>query len=270
MGAARRGESPANVMWSGRCEEAEPNSWIPQVRSSRNGLARCVSQRHDWANAMKKPRWFFPLLAAVSVLVSAPAIAQSTAVDRIPVTLKPWESWATWSDDALRQSPASYADAKTPLTFWPSELRLFAAASGATFRQTVSVYSPSWVALPGGELLWPSGVTAGGKPVAVLGRDGRPVVRLPAGTQEISGTLEWKVMPQNIALPPETGIVLLEVEGQRVDAPLWDEEGRLWLKRGASPEEAAGPDFLSINLYAALEDGINSKKPIPQMNGKLY
>jgi hypothetical protein len=205
---------------------------------------------------MKKPRWFFPLLAAVSVLVSAPAIAQLTAVDRIPATLKPWESWATWSDEALRQSPTSYADAKTPLTFWPSELRISAAASGAMFRQTVTVYSPSWVALPGGELLWPSGVTVGGKPVAVLGQGGRPVVRLPAGPQEISGALEWKAMPQNIALPPETGIVLLEVEGQRVDAPLWDEEGRLWLKRGASPEEAAGPDFLSINLYAALEDGI--------------
>ncbi len=205
---------------------------------------------------MKKHRWFFPLLAAAAVLVSSPAMAQPTAADRIPDTLKPWENWATWNDEALRQSPTLYAEAKTPLTFWPSELRLSAAPAGATFRQTVTVYSPTWVALPGSELLWPSGVTVGGKPAAVLGQDGRPVVRLAAGTQEISGRLEWKAMPQNIPLPPATGIVLLDVEGQPVEAPLWDEEGRLWLKRGASPEEAAGPDFLSANLYAALEDGI--------------
>ena len=205
---------------------------------------------------MKTHRWFLAFFTAASTLMVASTMAQPAAPDRLPDALKPWENWATWNDEALRQSPALYSDANKPLTFWPSELRLSAGATGATFRQTVTVYSPSWLALPGGELLWPSGVTVGGKPVAVLGQDGRPVVRLPAGTQEIAGTLEWKSMPQNIPLPPATGIVLLEVDGKPVDAPLWDEEGKLWLKRGASPEEAAGPDSLAVNLYAALQDGI--------------
>lgn len=198
-----------------------------------------------------------PLLCvALAVLCGAFCDESHAQAANVPEPLKPWESWAAWNDEALLQSPAPYAAADTPLTFWPSELQLAATESGATFRQTVTVYSASWVPLPGGALVWPSGVASGGKPLAVLEREGRPVVRLLPGTQEISGTLAWKSMPQNLPLPPQTGVVRLEVDGKPVESPLWDGAGRLWLKRDASPEEAAGPDFLSVNLYAALDDGI--------------
>ena len=203
-------------------------------------------------------RLAFPLLATLAMLGAAPHIAraQQPAGERIPDPLKPWESWAVWNDAALLQSPAPYSDASKPLTFWPSELQISALNSGASFRQTVTVYSPSWVPLPWGALLWPTAVTVGEKPVAVLAQNGRPVIRLLPGTQDISGRLEWKSMPQTVSLPRETGVVLLEVEGKSVEAPLWDAAGKLWLKRGASPEEAAGPDYISTTLYAALEDGI--------------
>lgn len=198
-----------------------------------------------------------PLLCvALAVLCGASCHEGHAQTARIPEPLKPWESWAAWNDEALLQSPAPYASQDTPLTFWPSELQLSATESGATLRQTVTVYSASWVPLPGGALVWPSGVASGGKPLAVLEREGRPVVRLLPGTQDISGMLAWKSMPQNVPLPPQTGVVRLEVDGKSVESPLWDGEGRLWLKRDASPEEAAGPDFLSVNLYAALDDGI--------------
>lgn len=196
----------------------------------------------------------FLLLAALLAVQTSPA--QTTARDRLPPPLAPWEAWAAWGTEAQRESPAPFNKPDQPLTFWPSALTLSATAGGVDFRQSVTVYSPSWVPLPGAEKFWPSSVTAGGKPVPVLRLDGRPCVRLAPGSQEIAGRIEWKAMPQNIVLPRETGIVSLTVDGQPVADPLWDANGRLWLKRDASPEEAAGPDSLAPSLYAVLEDGI--------------
>lgn len=196
----------------------------------------------------------FALLFFYAIAAALPdAAAQSTPV---PDPLKPWEAWSTWGDDALLRSPSPYNEGGKPLAFWPSELALAATSDGATFRQTVTVYSPAWVPLPGGKGVWPNAVAIGGKPVAVMERDGRPVVKLDAGTKEISGTLAWKSMPQRVPLPRETGIVKLSVNGAAVENPLWDNGGQLWLNRSASPEEAAGPDTLDGNLYAVLEDGI--------------
>lgn len=202
---------------------------------------------------MKTPR---PAVLSIAFLSLLAALAPAQQTARIPDALKPWESWALWGDEALLQSPTPYSDSTKPLTFWPSEMKISANAAGATFRQTVTVYSPSWVPLPWSALLWPAAVTSAGKPLPVMAQDGRPVVRLLPGTQEIAGRIEWKSMPQHISLPKETGVVSLDVGGQPVEAPLWDTAGRLWLNRGASPEEAAGPDSLAVNLYAALDDGI--------------
>lgn len=202
------------------------------------------------------PRAALALLALCTMISSAPRGVAQDAPRPVPEPLKPWEAWATWGDDALLRSPSLYSDASKPLAFWPSELSLSANATGATFRQTVAVYSPCWVPLPGGKNIWPAAVTVGGKPAAVLERDGRPVIKLEPGTKEISGSLAWKSMPQRVALPRETGIVSLAVNGAPVENPLWDNNGQLWLNRSASPEEAAGPDTLEGNLYVVLEDGI--------------
>ncbi len=174
----------------------------------------------------------------------------------IPAPLQPWESWATWGDDAERLSPTVYSDPKKPIAFWPSELRVSAGGTGAAFRQTVMVYSDAWIPLPGDATRWPADVKVNGQPTAVLVQDKRPAIRLAPGAREITGTIPWKSMPQNIQLPREVGIVALDVDGAKVEAPLWDASGKLWLKRDASPEEAAGPDSMAVNLYAVLEDGI--------------
>ena len=193
-----------------------------------------------------------PLLFATGALLPVAHAQQKT----IPAPLQTWESWATWDDDALRQSPADYSDAAKPVAFWPSRLTISAEAGGAAFRQTVTVYSDAWVPLPGDEVRWPADVRVDGQPAAVLALEGRPAIRLSPGTREITGNIPWKSMPQNIPLPRATGIVALEIDGAEVEAPLWDAAGNLWMRRDASPEEAAGPDSMTVNLYAVLEDGI--------------
>ena len=62
-------------------------------------------------------------------------------------------------------------------------------------------------------------------------------------------------MPQRIPLPREIGILALTMDGKTVDAPVWDAQGFLWLKRDGSTEEA-DKDFLAVKQYSALEDGI--------------
>jgi hypothetical protein len=56
-------------------------------------------------------------------------------------------------------------------------------------------------------------------------------------------------------LPREIGILTLTLEGSTVESPAWDAEGVLWLKRNGSVEEA-DKDFLGVEVYAVIEDGI--------------
>ena len=172
----------------------------------------------------------------------------------IPDALKPWETWATWSDEH-RACPTPYSDAKKHLCFWPSRLGLQAARGGGKFDLTVTVFHETWVPLPGSADVWPLDVKANGAPVAVLDHEGRPAVRLNAGTVHLEGAYRWTDVPQRIPIPREIGILALTLDGQPVDAPAWDAQGFLWLKRDGSAEEA-DKNFLAVKLYASLEDGI--------------
>src|SRR5690606_22183691 len=73
----------------------------------------------------------------------------------IPAPLKPWETWATW-DVPHRFCPTPYDTADKPLCFWPSRLGLEVDRTGGTFRLGVTVFSETWVPLPGGPDVWPT------------------------------------------------------------------------------------------------------------------
>jgi hypothetical protein len=196
----------------------------------------------------------FITVAALAAL-SSKAAAQSARKDRvIPEALKAWESWATWND-VDRDCPRPYSDPKKPFCYWPSRLGLQVERVAGRFDLGVTVFQETWVPLPGSEDVWPFAVNANGVPLAVVEREGYPAVRLAPGTHRIEGTYRWSDLPQRIALPKEIGILALTLDGKAVDAPTWDAEGFLWLKRDGSSEEA-DKDFLEAKVYAALEDGI--------------
>ncbi len=193
----------------------------------------------------------FALISLATLLHAAPA---AEPAKQIPEPLKVWQDWATWND-AHRDCPTPYSDAKKHLCFWPSALALKVERTGARLDLGVTVFHETWVPLPGGREAWPLQVTANGAPVAVVEHDGKPAVRLAAGAHRIEGTYRWSEPPQRLPLPPEIGILTLTLDGQPVAAPAWDAQGFLWLKRDGSSEEA-DKDFLSVKVYAALEDGI--------------
>ena len=200
--------------------------------------------------SMNRPRLF--RLLAVIVITWIQAVGADTR--QMPGALQPWEGWATWND-VHRFCPTPYSDPKTHRCFWPSSLGLQVDSAGAKFDLGVTVYGSSWLPLPGSSEAWPVDVRANGVAVPVLEHDGGPAVRLEAGQYRIAGSFQWKEVPQRLKIPGEIGILTLSLDGKPVEAPVWDAQGLLWLKR-EGVADAGEKNFLSVKLFAALEDGI--------------
>ncbi len=192
---------------------------------------------------------FLLLLAACGVVLAVPS-----ADPRIPEPLRAWEGWALWGQDQ-RDCPRPFNDAAKPQCLWPARLALDVGPAGARFDFSVAVFDEAWVTLPGTGDQWPQNVRADGTAAPVVERHGRPAIKLPAGTHRIEGDFAWKKIPQKLALPASVGMVALALEGKPVENPLWDASGHLWLERNSSTGET-DKDFLSVKLFAALEDGI--------------
>ena len=203
-----------------------------------------------------EPAMKLSVFSPVAIILAACGMvfAAQSADQRIPEPLRAWEGWVLWGQDHRDcQTPFNAPDKHFSL--WPSRLALDVRADGARFDYSVSVFGESWVPLPGGGDHWPQGVKSDGAPAPVIERDGHPAVKLQAGTHRIEGGFIWKKIPQAIALPATVGMIALTLDGKPVENPVWDAAGQLWLERNAASGEA-DKDFLSVKLFAELEDGI--------------
>src|SRR5258708_1509421 len=93
-------------------------------------------------------RAILPALVAFTALGRA-ATAPENPEKQIPEPLKAWEKWALWND-AERNCPTPYSDARKHLCFWPSRMGLQVSPSGAQFDMSVTIFTETWVPLPGG------------------------------------------------------------------------------------------------------------------------
>lgn len=193
--------------------------------------------------------WF---LAAV-VRPPHAALAQESS-RTIPEALRPWESWATWTD-THRFCPTPWSDSSQHRCFWPSLLSLNIVPDGGRFDLRLMVFGPTWVPLPGGPGAWPVEVRDGGTEVPVLERSGVPSVRLQPGEHHLEGRFRWNPLPQRIPIPAQVGILELTLDGRQVELPAWDAQGMLWLRRDGMAESGER-DFLSLKIHSVLEDGI--------------
>lgn len=195
------------------------------------------------------------LLVVVWALLGGAGWAQQPAPGpRVPDALKDWIDWATWGDKD-RQSPSPYDNAKARIGFWPSRLELEVDDASGHFTLGLTAFRETWVPLPGGGGLWPVDVKSDAAALPVVEHQGWPSVKVPAGTLKLTGAYRWQEIPQRIRLPGEIGILSLNLNGKPVDAPAWDAQGFLWLKRDAATEET-DKDFLSVKLHSCLADGI--------------
>ena len=106
------------------------------------------------------------------------------------------------------------------------------------FTQQWAVYAKeAWLPLPGDSAYWPHQVTANGRAVTVVDRNGAPSVRLGPGSYSLAGSYEWDERPGVLRVPDQSGLIALTVNGARVESP---ERNRAGLFPRRAPARNAG------------------------------
>lgn len=190
------------------------------------------------------------LLLGLVWLGTAQAVPLTPA--ETPDPLRSWIPWVLQGQED-RDCPFLYNTHKNRPCVWPSRLELKLDDMGGTFRAEWRVYREDWVSLPGDAEVWPQAVTLDGRPAAVLEQQGRPTVRATPGNHVLAGSFSWASLPENLSVPPRTGLVTLNLHGREMALPSLDEQGRLWLGsgKGAIQEEA---DRLDIRVFRRIDD----------------
>ncbi len=191
-------------------------------------------------------------LMAGFVFVSVNVFAQPS----VPEPLEPWRDWVLYGEE-YRACPvlngSRPGQQSNHICAWPGELALDVDQSGASFSQSWDLYAEDWVPLPGDQMHWPSNVLVDGRPVPVVMRTGRPLVRLEAGSYQVTGTLAWITRPAALSVPLQSGLISLALDGEVIARPQL-EDGQVWL--GIRADAVAEEDRLSVNVYRRLADGL--------------
>lgn len=174
------------------------------------------------------------------------AQARPLAPEQVPEPLQAWVPWVLHGEE--RQAcPFLFNDFGQRTCAWPTRLQLALAAAGGSFNQTWQLYAEQWVALPGSDRQWPQTVTVNGTPAVVGLHERRPALLLPPGQYRIAGTFLWQQLPEALPIPPDTGLVELEVNGEPVAFPDMS-NGQLWLRPRDSGQAGRGGDSDSVEL----------------------
>lgn len=175
----------------------------------------------------------------------------------VPEPLKPWQPWVM-QDQSTYPCPFSAQDYDTRVCAWPTSLHLDISDNGASFAQHWQVYQSGYLALPGGGKVWPQTVTLNGERAAIVMKDQRPWVYADAGAIDIRGDIPWSVLPDALPLPPATALLTVTRNGERINFPNLDAEGRYWLKQPLV-EELQAPtqeEQITLRVYRRLSDEI--------------
>lgn len=175
------------------------------------------------------------------------------APEDIPEPLRPWVNWVLQGHEDER-CPFFQGRETERKCFWQSPLELSLEGKGGTFRQEWTVFSKTFVALPGDGDHWPQQVTANGQPAAVILKNERPSLYLLPGRYAVTGSFQWDKLPDTFPIPPETGIVQLKIDGTAVDFPNRQESASLWLGRELG--EGTAEDRLEIRVHRKMTDDI--------------
>ncbi|MSP73613.1 MAG: hypothetical protein EXR76_15870 [Myxococcales bacterium] len=192
------------------------------------------------------------LISVLTLLLGTAASAQSVDVPVPPA----WQSFVPWVlyDAPERNCPFLDGDFSQRRCFWPGRLELSITETGGRFEQSVELYAPNLVPLPGEPRQWPTEVLLDGKPTAIIGRGDRPYIFAPAGTHRIVGKLRWLRLPDVLRVPDDTGLLALTVNGAIVRSPHRDALGRVWLQ--AAPAEAQGQDTVEVAVFRRMDDAV--------------
>jgi hypothetical protein len=173
----------------------------------------------------------------------------------VPDELKSWQGWVLHGEE-YRRCPffASHlpSGSNDYVCAWPERLTLDLNARGGDFTQRWQIFSDSWIALPGDTQHWPRNVRLNGVAAPVIEREGLPKLRLTPGSYTVTGAMQWSARPEQLAIPAQTGIVELTVDGRVIAQP--ERPGfAVWLGKRRSAEQ---PQQTSMQVYRLVKDDV--------------
>ena len=186
--------------------------------------------------------------------------ASGQDVVHIPEDLEDWRDWVLYGEEH-RGCPFLYNSTATErddfICAWPGQLDLSISADGGRFTQAWTVHAKEqWIPLPGDREVWPRTVATADGDVSVVQRNGVPTVLLSPGRHDVRGSFAWDERPATLAVPRESGLVSLTVDGERIVLPRSSDQG-VWLGQGAEVEKAE--DTLATNVYRRLDDDVPTR-----------
>ena len=90
-------------------------------------------------------------------------------------------------------------------------------------------------------------MTVDGKRAPVADQKDGPKVLLPAGAHRVAGSFSWDALPEELQVPPETGLVTLVISRREVVGTNREADGRLFL--GKSEMKKSEPDAVDISVH---------------------
>ena len=184
-----------------------------------------------------------------SPLFAQQLVEDGVSEDEIPDSLRAWIPWVLFGNETFGCTQIE----STPQCSWPGRLSLDVRSNEGRFTQDFVLDRKTNIALPGNEEHWPQSVRINGKPWPVLDIAGVPVVHLPAGRHQAQGQFTWPELPEVLHIPPQTALVDLSIEGERISSPKRDEGGTLWLR--ARENETMG-EQLRLEVHRRIDDGV--------------
>lgn len=172
----------------------------------------------------------------------------------IPKSLEEWKPWILEKHPDLN-CPFIFNNGARTCT-WPSELKVDANTTGASFSQRIDVFTNDWVKLPGSTGLWPQNVSDNNAKAIVRDKNNSPEIYLTIGSHDISGDIRWSEMPRTLPISEQTGIVQLTLNGKAVNSPAIEANNQLWLTASEKQNVTAHQDTFDMRVFRKIEDTI--------------
>jgi len=187
-------------------------------------------------------------------------VSGQTADIFVPEQLQGWQRWVLEGNE-YHDCPFFFnrvaADQVDFICAWPGSLDLAVNADGGRFTQQWAVHAvDQWLPLPGDTSYWPDQVTANGRAIEVVLHNGVPSLLVGPGSYRLAGTFEWGERPGVLSIPPQSGLVELSVNGQRVARPELTGAGVFLGERRRVTQTR---DAVSTNVYRLVADDVPTR-----------
>jgi len=195
-------------------------------------------------------RCWSTMLALFCLFFAASTIAKPLLPVQTPDSIKPWIDWVLYGHEN-QSCPQAQGNPEDRRCVWPARLELVLDDRAGRFSLNAQVYAESWLPLPGDVEHWPQQVEIDGKPAVVATVENSPGIRLAMGEHTVKGQFVWDRLPENLAVPTDTGIISLTVKGHSIPFPAFNEQGQLWIYRQASGDTAPSEraETVDVQVY---------------------